>query len=395
MLLTEIVKVKWHRKNKEWYINKGYPFTKIKNEFEVKVEDLQTGSNIEVEVLCDYCLEKGIKTIINKKYYKYINSRELVKKDACENCKRKKQEDICLIKNGVGSYSKIKSVSDKISIINKTPYLEILNEFINNDCQLITTEQEYLNLRNKDKLKFICLKHINKGIQYINISNLHTNKNLCSYCSWDELADNRKYDFLFVNNIFDINNMILLEKYYINNHTPMKYICKFHLNTVQQITFSDLLYNNCGCRLCRYEKQSKENHWNWKGGISSLESFLRKEIKLWVKDSLKYYNYKCFITNINSVLVIHHLYPFSKIVKETLEFLNLPLYSQLNKYTNNELNMIVNKCLELHYKYGYGVPLLPEIHELFHKIYGKNNNTLEQFNIFKNNYLKGEFKKQL
>ena len=52
MLLTKIVEVKWHPRNKIWYENKGYIFTKIGNTFEVKVEDLINNSHCMVKVKC-------------------------------------------------------------------------------------------------------------------------------------------------------------------------------------------------------------------------------------------------------------------------------------------------------------------------------------------------------
>ena len=57
---------------------------------------------------------------------------------------------------------------------------------------------------------------------------------------------------------------------------------------------------------------------------------------------------------------------FSEILQETMEFLNLPIYKQINKYTDEELKSIEEKCLEMHYKYGLGVCLCEEEHKLFH-----------------------------
>lgn len=86
MLLTTIVIVKWHKNNKEWYINKGYPFTKIGDEFDVKVEDLSDkNNNIKVEVKCDCenCKNPNIKPISWYTYRKSILKHE---KYYCKNC---------------------------------------------------------------------------------------------------------------------------------------------------------------------------------------------------------------------------------------------------------------------------------------------------------------------
>jgi hypothetical protein len=42
-----------------------------------------------------------------------------------------------------------------------------------------------------------------------------------------------------------------------------------------------------------------------------------------------------------------------------------------------------------------GIPLRNQVHILFHKIYGRKNNTLEQFLEFKRSWEKGEFNEQL
>ena len=86
MLLTTTVKVKWHRNNKEWYINKNYPFTKIGDEFIVKVEDLSDkNNNIKVEVKCDCenCKNPNVKLT---NWYIYKKSILKYGKYYCKNC---------------------------------------------------------------------------------------------------------------------------------------------------------------------------------------------------------------------------------------------------------------------------------------------------------------------
>lgn len=129
---------------------------------------------------------------------------------------------------------------------------------------------------------------------------------------------------------------------------------------------------------------------NWRGGISNLSKYLRRNIKQWKIDSMKYCNYKCVITG-EDFDDIHHLYSFNQIVEETLDILNLPQYDEIGKYTSEELLLLEQTCLELHYKYGYGACLKKSVHDLFHFIYGYGNNTPEQFEEFKDKYNNGEF----
>jgi hypothetical protein len=68
----------------------------------------------------------------------------------------------------------------------------------------------------------------------------------------------------------------------------------------------------------------------------------------------------------------------------------LPLYRNFKEYSKEEIRNIENKCLELHYKYGNGVCLKNEIHELFHHTYGYSDNSKEQFEEFLQKFKKGE-----
>ena len=67
--------VKWNINNKKWYINKGYLFTKIKDEFEIKVENLPQHSHILVDVKCDCedCTTPMTKPVIWANYIKYVH----------------------------------------------------------------------------------------------------------------------------------------------------------------------------------------------------------------------------------------------------------------------------------------------------------------------------------
>jgi len=57
MILTKTVKMRWSGNNRNWYEVRGYVFTKYKDEFEVKVEDLSDGSKVKVDIKCDGCGE--------------------------------------------------------------------------------------------------------------------------------------------------------------------------------------------------------------------------------------------------------------------------------------------------------------------------------------------------
>lgn len=53
MLLTKTVKANWNARNKEKYVSLGYTFTKMKDEFDVNVNDLAPYSKAKIKVVCD------------------------------------------------------------------------------------------------------------------------------------------------------------------------------------------------------------------------------------------------------------------------------------------------------------------------------------------------------
>lgn len=151
------------------------------------------------------------------------------------------------------------------------------------------------------------------------------------------------------------------------------------------------LYSNLtkgeGCPQCGLRKG--ENHGCWKGGITPLYNNIRSAMILWKVDSYNKYNYRCDITGEKlKSNVIHHHHNYSDILQETISILNMEIKKNISDYTLKELELIKNKCLELHYKYGLGICLKEELHKEFHSIYGQKNNTIEQYLEFKQNKLK-------
>jgi len=81
-LITKEVIMKWHFSSKKWYIDKGFAFTKLGEEFKVKVEDLTHASSAIVDVQCDGCKEY-------LKPMKWLNYKKYVKEDGryyCHKC---------------------------------------------------------------------------------------------------------------------------------------------------------------------------------------------------------------------------------------------------------------------------------------------------------------------
>ena len=128
MLITKEVEVVLGSANIRHYEDLNYEMPRIKNKkyrmivprgtkITVKVEDLQKGTHIEIQCLCDYCLEDGIETVISKSYYKYISSNVngIINKDCCENCSNKKIKESNLKIHGVEWRMQTQEVRDKFT----------------------------------------------------------------------------------------------------------------------------------------------------------------------------------------------------------------------------------------------------------------------------------------
>ena len=139
------------------------------------------------------------------------------------------------------------------------------------------------------------------------------------------------------------------------------------------------------------ETRKGEKNPSWKGGISPINIYLRKYIKPWKKDSMKYCNYKSIISE-KPFKHIHHVNKnFSEILELTFKISNIEIKETIEEYTSEELEKLGKICLMLHYLFGPGVCLTDEEHKLFHKLYGKCGNTKEQFEEFKHRFQNGEF----
>lgn len=377
MLMSKTVMTTWNNSMIKYYEGKGYKYTKQHDEFEVRVEDLKSSSNIPVKVYCDYCLEKGIETIIEKPFSKYykIHNKQAIAKDCCVDCAGEK--------------------AIQLGYLRRMKYTVIEKEFIKYKLNLLMSKEQYETdyKNNETRIPYICNKHKDDGIQYVTMGNLQAGK-VCYSCRNENISETQKFDQDYVFDIFKQNNLIPIEgEKYINSHTPIKCICTCH-NKAQQKTYDDVIKGAC-CKYKGIEQRSGDNSYNWKGGISDISKVTRTYLKEWKKDSLFATNFKCSITGTNCKLHIHHLnVSFLKIQTEVLNTLNLQGKNIID-FTLEERNNISEKCVELHSKYGIGLPMFPELHILFHSIYSNKDNTVDQFKEFINRLCDGEFNELL
>ncbi len=140
MLLSEKVKIKTGAKNFKYYKDLRYEFISMKEEIEVNVEHLTSGSKALVDVSCDYCGK-----ILSIPYKRYIKYTKVCDKYSCSDveCSNQKIKDVCLIKYGVENPFQANFVKEKSK--------KTFNEKYGVDHQMYIQEV-------KDKIKKTCLE---------------------------------------------------------------------------------------------------------------------------------------------------------------------------------------------------------------------------------------------
>ena len=293
-----------------------------------------------------------------------------------------------------------------------------------NECKLLTTEEEYENNKMNTKSKLIvkckCGNAFNPSFN--DFSN--KNQRQCKECGRKKTikacieANKTQYEIIkaFIEGP-EGNRCKLLtikeeyESNKINTHSKLKIKCK--CGNVFKTSFSQFKSKKQQqCKECGKKKMGeshkKENlsektikkmsdahkgkkHPGWKGGITPISIHLRKCIKPWKIYSMKHSDYKSVISE-KPFKHIHHVNKnFSEILELTFKILNIEIKETIEEYTSEELEKLEKICLMLHYFFGPGVCLTEEEHKLFHSLYGKHDNTKEQFEEFKHRFQNGEF----
>lgn len=200
LVSNQIVEVTWGSRNKEWYINKGYKYTKCGDTFWVRVDDLMKNSKNKIEIECDYC--HNIYTTSNKSYWesKAVTSLD---KDCCRHCIGKKRYEANREERAVKMLSRLNEI------------------LLTNGYTLLTTIDEYVSI--KQKFCFMCNQH---GLQYQSGDNILGGW-LCPKCSVI-IAHNKKNPDEVEQIINSVNNNILLNKedYISVNTSNLKIKCK-------------------------------------------------------------------------------------------------------------------------------------------------------------------------
>ncbi len=263
---------------------------------------------------------------------------------------------------------------------------EYVQLFIQNkDCELLS--KNYVNAREKLTIKFEC-GHIGD----VNFNEFQQGKR-CTPCGIKQRSNSHRTKESRIIQFLEDNNFKFLS--FPNGFIKQKisiveYECELGHITLRTC---DNLFHNPTCNKCEFLElaelhKGKNNFW-WKGGVIEIRSFASNQIKRWKRDSMESCNYKCVITG-EKFDHVHHLYSFSNIIFEALDNLDLPIFENISQYSENEINLFANEIVRLHYYYPLGVCLSETVHKIFHKNYGRGNNTPEQFYEFIDRINSGE-----
>ena len=106
--IKQFVKQRWNARNKKYYVNLGYKYTKMGDEFLVRLKDLTPSSTATIKIICDYC---------GHDFYVPYNRLKLYADTsvgyACKDCKHIKVKDTNMKKYGVENVSQLQDVVDK------------------------------------------------------------------------------------------------------------------------------------------------------------------------------------------------------------------------------------------------------------------------------------------
>ncbi|MBH0171287.1 hypothetical protein [Fictibacillus sp. 18YEL24] len=446
LVYPQKVKVYWRNNTRSWYESKGYLWSSQGNLFEVDVNDLKPGSTKKVLFICD---EPNCKKYFEMQW-RYYKQRTFAQGNSfCSNCRRRSGSPIAMrnkviteftnkgytllnigeyennnsklyyyckyhktkgiqsttwrsfnVKKNSCHYCKYEMISKlnsgmkplirKETNIKVEDNVEYLEQLFSKRGYLLLVNQKIKNTHSK--VEYFCLKHYESGKKIIRLNNFLSGVG-CKECAVEK--SKIKIDYKKLEKLFIKYGATLIEKeHYHNRKQKLKYICNTHKDYgIQQVRLDKLIERKrVPCKICRIEylKTIKgEKHHNWKGGITKIGEYFRGATEVWRLESLKKGNFKCALTGSSNV-VVHHTYPFNKILTEAIVINNLEIQSSISYYTQKDIIKIEKTIHKLHEQYGLGIILDKEAHQIFHKIYGYQYNTAHDFEEFKNYFNQGK-----
>lgn len=294
MLLNQTVLIKWNPKNKQYYANKGYIYTKMKDNFLVKIDDLSDSSDVLVDVKCDNPCCKNLKSIRWVDYLKSIKKHGVYYCNKCsiELIAKEKIRKTLLIKNGK-SFEQWCIENNRQDILDRWDYE--LNDYKPDEICFSANINIWFKCSHKNHNSE--LKHINsitnKSLGSVNC------KQCNSFAQWG--IDNISEDFL--NKYWDYEKNININPFKIDRSSTIKVYMKCQLNNNHKSypVSCHNFHNNSRCPICNKSR-----------GEINIEEFL-------VKNNIIYIDQKSFsnLVGLNDGLLSYDFYlPFYNVLIE-------------------------------------------------------------------------------
>ena len=262
----------------------------------------------------------------------------------------------------------IRYKASKLKLKSRNIFEELKEILKDNNYEMLSSE--YLGIKAHYDIR--CIKH-----DYSKKSTgdcILQDRYGCPYCKSEKIHTKNITDINIVREEFIKKGLIpkFEDDDYIDNKTPLKYLCPIHNEEYQYITYESLRRSICGCVYCagkfRGENYCGEKHHMWKGGIVNTKQKLREtpEYKQWLRSVFKRDNYTCQCCGARDGcghtvhLRGHHIKSFALYENERFDIDN-------------------------------GITLCDKCHDVkfdgsFHNIYGTHDNTSEQLQEFISNY---------
>lgn len=123
-----------------------------------------------------------------------------------------------------------------------------------------------------------------------------------------------------------------------------------------------------------------------KHNYGDLNNYTRSRLSIWKQQYRESCNHTCAITGVKSNIIVHHIRSFNLLMGETIEYLDFPIYEDLDDYTHEELDCFISTFLSIQEYYGEYICITKPIHKQFHSLYGYGDNTKEQWDDFLSKY---------
>lgn len=195
-------------------------------------------------------VNKELKNILLKfdlTLIEYVSSKNIIVKDK-NNYKYK--VNLCNIKN-----------RGKLPhLFKNNPYVidNIKNYLYINNTNLTLISEEYIDC--KHKLKFICNKHKDKGIQYKTLNDIVNSHQYCRYCGIEKRGEKFRISDDTIQKRCKELDLVYIDRYIDNQETWVRFKCKKHLSKgIQNISWYHLKTCTIGCAYCAGKYKTTED----------------------------------------------------------------------------------------------------------------------------------------